>query len=114
MARQGIAEMLQPWQSAEAPQKVMQSLLEILLEVLPVNLARQEGRLRHVAMLHQGNLVHEDSKLAGSQLKAQSLEALSQLLHINAWFVPAKKRKRNHWHASANEQVPGRQGFGNV
>ena len=71
---------------------MLQSLLEILLEGLPVNLAGQKGRLGHMAVLRQGNLVHEDSKLTGSQLKAESLEPLSQLLHINAWLVPAKKK----------------------
>lgn len=79
--------MLQLWQSAEVLQicsGCCESLLEVLLEVLPVNLACQEGRLGHMAMPHQGNLVHKNSKFTGSQLKAKPLEALSQLLHINA------------------------------
>ena len=72
---------------------MLQSLLEVVLEVLPVDLACQKGWLGHMAMLHQGNLAQENSKLTGSQLKAEPLEALSQLLHINAWLVPAKKKK---------------------
>lgn len=91
MVRQSIADMLQPWQSAEVVQRVLQSSLEVLLEVLPVNLACHKGRLSHMALLDQGNLVHQDSKLTRSQLKAESLEAHSQLLHINAWLIPANK-----------------------
>ena len=53
MVSQSIADMLQPWQSAEVLQRVLQSSLEVLLEVLPVNLACHKGRLGHMALLDQ-------------------------------------------------------------
>lgn len=39
-------------------------LLEVLLEVLPVNLACQKGRLGNLAVLCEGDLVHQNAELA--------------------------------------------------
>lgn len=51
-------------------------LLEVLLEVLPVKLAGQEGRLAHLPLLAGRQLVHQHPHLAGGQLVAQAPQPL--------------------------------------
>ena len=52
------------------------SSLEVLLEVLPVHLTSQEGRLSHLPMLVKGDLVHQHSQFTLCQLISQALQPI--------------------------------------